>query len=346
MNWDEIPERKDGPDFNNLLAVLRREVPKKPTLFEFYFNERLYSRLVPGPIPADQAALYRRTIQTFYRLGYDFATILLPGFQFTDPDLRETKETFSLNEGAVIRNQKEFDAFEWPDPEKADYDLLSQLSKDLPKGMKLIPYSPDGVLENAIRLMGFDELCYKLSDDPRLVEDVFEQVGSRLVQYYKKVVPYECVGAGLANDDWGFNSNTLISTDDLRRFVFPWYKQIVKIFHAAGKPVILHSCGYFENIIEDIIEDIHFDGRHSYEDNIMPVEQVYEEYHDRIAIMGGIDVNYICRSTPQEVYDRSKAMLERAAERGGFALGTGNSVPEYIPDENFFALVRAALDIQ
>jgi uroporphyrinogen decarboxylase len=132
----------------------------------------------------------------------------------------------------------------------------------------------------------------------------------------------------------------------LRRLVFPWYKQIAEIYHALGKPVILHSCGYFKNIIEDIIEEIRFDGRHSYEDNIMPVEQAYKEYHDRIAIMGGIDVNYICRSTPQEIYDRSKAMLERAADRGGFALGTGNSVPEYIPDRNFFALVRAALDVQ
>jgi len=162
MNWDEIPERKGEPNFENLLAVLRREVPDRPTLFA--------------------AAWHKRTIHTFYRLGYDFATILLPGFQFTDPDLRETKETFSLNEGAVIRNQQEFDSFEWPNPEEADYDLLGQLSKDLPKGMKLIPYSPDGVLENVIRLMGFDELCFKLSDDPRLVEDVFEQVGSRLVR--------------------------------------------------------------------------------------------------------------------------------------------------------------------
>lgn len=56
MNWDEIPERRGKPNFKNLLAVLRHEVPDKPTLFEFYFNERLYSRLVPGPIPADEAA--------------------------------------------------------------------------------------------------------------------------------------------------------------------------------------------------------------------------------------------------------------------------------------------------
>jgi uroporphyrinogen decarboxylase len=342
MDWNEIPERRDEPDFQNLLAVLRREVPSRPTLFEFYFNEKIYGRVMPGPTPTDPEAWLRRFIRTFYRLGYDFATILLPGFQFTDPGLRETKETFSMNDGTVIRDQKEFDAFVWPDPEEADYDLLIRLAEDLPEGMKLLPYSPDGVLENVIRLMGFDTLCLSLHDHPQLVEDVFEQVGTRLVQYYKRAVRYESVGACLANDDWGFITNTFISTDDMRRLVFPWYKEIVDISHAAGKPAILHSCGYFENIIEDIIEGLQFDGRHSYEDNIMPVEKAYEKYHDRIAIIGGIDVNFICESTPDEVYERSRAMLERASERGGFALGTGNSVPEYMPDENFFALIRAA----
>ncbi|UCE41898.1 MAG: hypothetical protein JSV17_02635 [Candidatus Aminicenantes bacterium] len=346
MNWNKIPARKGKPNFENLLSVLRREVPSRPTLFEFYFNERIYSRVVPGYTPTDPEAWFKRFIQTFYQLGYDFATILLPGFQFSDPDLRETKETFSMNEGAVIRNRQEFDAFDWPDPEDANYDLLNRLSADLPKGMKLIPYTPDGVLENVIRLMGFDTLCFNLHDNLQLVEDVFAQVGSRLVRYYEKAVPYDCVGACLANDDWGFISSTFISTDALRRFVFPWYKKIVDISHAAGKPVILHSCGYFENIIEDIIEGMHFDGRHSYEDNIMPVEQAYEKYHQRLAIIGGIDINFICESPPGEVYKRSKAMLERAAERGAYALGTGNSVPEYVPDENFFALIRAALDLR
>lgn len=346
MNRNDIPERRGEPNFENLLTVLRCEVPDRPTLFEFYFNERLYSRVVSGPIPTDRTALYRRAIQTFYRLGYDYASVLLPDFQFTDPNLREMKETISLNEGAVIRNQKEFDAFEWPNPEKADYDLLSRLSDDLPEGMKFIPYSPDGVLENVIRLMGYNELCYQLFDHPQLVENVFEQVGSRLVRYYERIVQFDCVGACIANDDWGFNSSSLVSPDALRRLVFPWYKQIVDIFHSAGKPVILHSCGYFNEIIEDIIEDIRFDGRHSYEDKIMPVEEAYEKYHDQLAIIGGINVNFICESTAEDIYDRSKAMLERSMERGGYALGTGNSVPEYVPDENFFALIRATLDLR
>jgi uroporphyrinogen decarboxylase len=37
-------------------------------------------------------------------------------------------------------------------------------------------------------------------------------------------------------------------------------------------------------------------------------------------------------------------MLERAADVGAYALGTGNSVPAYVPDENYSAMVWAALE--
>jgi uroporphyrinogen decarboxylase len=346
MNWNSLPENTGDPNFENVLAALQLRTPDRPTLFEFYLNERIYNRVVPGSDPMDDEAKYRRIMKAFHRLGYDYITVLIPGFQFTNPELREKKASISLDEGGVINDRKTLDAFEWPNPDYADYNLLDRLSHDLPDGMKFIPYSPDGILENVIRLMGFSELCYKLSDDPGLVEDVFERVGSLLVKYYTSVVKFDCVGACLANDDWGFKTSTLLSPADLRRLVFPWYRKIVDIAHAAGKPVILHSCGYFEEIMDDITDDMEFDGRHSFEDMILPVEDAYERYHHRIAILGGIDVDFVCHSSPGEIYKRSRAMLDRASSRGGFALGTGNSVPEYIPDENYFALIRAALDMR
>ncbi len=36
--------------------------------------------------------------------------------------------------------------------------------------------------------------------------------------------------------------------------------------------------------------------------------------------------------------------LERTAERGSYALGSGKSVPEYVPAENYAALVWAAVE--
>jgi uroporphyrinogen decarboxylase len=133
----------------------------------------------------------------------------------------------------------------------------------------------------------------------------------------------------------------MVPPDVLRKLVFPWYKQIVASAHAKGKYAILHSCGCYTDIIEDIIQDMAFDGRHSYEDKIVCVETAYSELYPRIAVMGGIDVDFLARSSADEVYRRCRSMLTQSASKGGYALGSGNSVPDYIPDENYVAMLKA-----
>lgn len=338
-----LPQR--NPDFNNLVKVLRCEVPDRPTLFEFFMNQPLYERLVKNldkPLPKD-CPDWLLKLRAFEAAGYDYCTVLLPGMMFPVAEHGQEK-TVSWNEGVMIVDRKTFDAYKWPNPDDADYNMLNTIAEYLPEGMKIICYGPGGVLENVMQIVGYQNLCLMLVDNEQLVCDIFEQVGSRLLQYYKRVMKHDAVGACISNDDWGFKSQTMLAPADMRRFVFPWHKQIAGAAHEAGKPVILHSCGYFNEIIDDVIDDMQFDGRHSYEDGIVPVEEAYDNYSDRIAVMGGIDVDFICRHTPDEVYERSRKMLERSATNGAYALGSGNSIPEYVPDEGYVAMIRAALD--
>jgi len=178
-----------------------------------------------------------------------------------------------------------------------------------------------------------------LHDDPDLLQDIFNAVGERILRYYELAVNYDIVGGVMSNDDWGFNTQTFLSVEDMRKYVYPWHKKIVETAHKAGKPVVLHSCGYFGDVMDDVIDVLKYNGKHSYEDIIMPVEEAYEQWGSRIAILGGIDVDFMIRSTPTEIQKRCRAMLERVGDRGGYALGTGNSVPEYIPQENYFAMI-------
>jgi uroporphyrinogen decarboxylase len=53
-------------------------------------------------------------------------------------------------------------------------------------------------------------------------------------------------------------------------------------------------------------------------------------------------VDFVCRATPEAIFDRSRRMLEKTDCRG-YALGTGNSVPTYVPQENCFAMIAAAI---
>ena len=330
------------PNFEDLKKVLAGEIPERPVLFELFMDGAYKERFV-GPYTKDGLQNLKLDIQAYMTAGYDYATTTASGFHFHRKE-RERKDSLCLNDNPFITDWKSFETFHWNDPNAYSCDKLEQIKKDLPDGMRLMIMSPGGVLENTIELMGYDNLCLALYDEPELVKEVTDNIGKRMLTYYENALQHDSVGVIMANDDWGFNTQTFLSPNDMRKYIFPWHKRIVELAHRYNKPCVLHSCGYFGDIIDDVIDDMGYDARHSYEDNIMPVEEAYEKYGSRIAILGGMDVDFLCRSTPEEITKRSREMLERATKRGGYALGTGNSVAHYIPFENYLAMTKAALE--
>jgi uroporphyrinogen decarboxylase len=129
----------------------------------------------------------------------------------------------------------------------------------------------------------------------------------------------------------------------MRKNVFPWHKKVVEALHTSGKPALLHSCGNLATVMYDIIDVMKCDAKHSYEDKIVPVEEAYERWGDRITILRGIDVDFVIRASQEEIYSRATALVEKAKIKGGYALGSGNSIPDYVPDRNYFTMISAVL---
>lgn len=336
MKW------KYKPDFEQMLKVLNREKPDRPVLFELFLSDPL-SRLLAGhePDPDDPNGYLKLVIDSFINGGYDYASVL-GNFGFLRGS-RASKNTISLNEGSLIYDRESFDNYPWPDPDEVNYDVFEQIASYLPDNFKLMVRGPGGLLENVIRIVGYDNLCFMLYDDEELVGKIFDNVGSRLLRYYEICLQYDTIGMLMSNDDWGFNTQTFLSPAQMRKYVFPWHKKIVAAAHAVGKPAVLHSCGNAAEVMDDIIDDMKFDGKHSFEDNIMPVEECYRKWGDRIAIMGGMDMDMMTRADPKRITERVASMLDLAETHGGYALGTGNSIANFTPNENYFAMTGEAL---
>ncbi len=323
------------PNFENLLKVLRHECPERPTLFEFFLNGPLYDKL--GGAPESWKAFTKNHLRAFQNAGYDYATVGC-GLGFPKGE-RAHEKSCSLNEGFVITDWASFEKYPWQNVDSLDYSPFEKIAPEIPEGMKLIVHGPGGVLENVIGLVGYDNLCFMLADDPELAAAVCEAVGSRLVRHYEVATAFDTVGAAISNDDWGFKTQPMLSPEDMRRYIVPWHRKIAAAIHKNGKPAILHSCGNLESLMDDIIDDIGYDGKHSYEDIILPVEEAYEKWGNRIAILGGIDLDFLCRQSPERIKERCRAMLKRTETRGCYALGSGNSIPEYVPVENYMAMI-------
>ena len=151
------------PDFNNLLSVINRRKPEKPTLFEFGINNRIIAKL-SGEYQEDtssRTAPFRRLIKSFLNAGYDYTTISAwrtNTLNFPKNTI-EKKESRSLNAGDMITDRESYEKYQWPDPEKGDYDIYYDLRIELPDGMKLIASGNGGLLENVIDIVGFENLC-------------------------------------------------------------------------------------------------------------------------------------------------------------------------------------------
>ena len=344
----KIPFRPFQPDIENLYKVLRREKAERPVLFEFILNLETCRLVAPRYGEPEPGSLdhFRMVIDAFKNLGYDYSPVYTweSGLLSFEKGDQESLASRSQNQGALITDRESFDRYPWPDAQAGNYEIYNQLEVHLPDGMKLLGFSNGGVLENATDIVGFENLCMMYLLDPELTREIFRNIGERLMEFYTIVASMDPVGACVVNDDWGFKTQTMFPPDMMEEFVFPYTRKIVEVIHSNGKPAILHSCGNLENIMDVIIDDLKLDGKHSFEDGICPVEDAYDRWNDRIAIMGGIDMDFLARKTPEQVYQRAIQLLEKTCDTGGYALGSGNSIPLFVPVENYLAMLKAAAD--
>jgi uroporphyrinogen decarboxylase len=344
------------PNFDRLLSTLtlQGEADRVP-FFELFHDLPIVEAIMGKPTPADPDAARLYRIQFMADLGYDYV-VGYHGFGFagaaalisddtTEGGQNRGKRGWQDEHHGPITGWEAFEKYPWPLATDAMFEDIEKLADALPEGMKVTVTLPGGVLENLSSLFGYEPLCMLLADDPDLVQAVVDKIGEGELSVYEHLCSYDHVGLCWLNDDLGFKTQTMISPNALRKFVFPWHKRLVEYAHENGKIVVLHACGNLKEVMEDLIEDVGIDAKHSFEDIIMPVADFKRKYGSRIGICGGIDVHVLAGSNEDEVRAYTRKVIEETAPGGGWTLGSGNSVANYIPVRNFLAMLEVGREV-
>ena len=159
------------------------------------------------------------------------------------------------------------------------------------------------------------------------------------------MVEIENVGAVHMGDDLCYKQGPMISPTLLRRYVFPWHKRIVENAHAGQLPFTFHSDGNNDEIMDDLISYVSIDAKHAFEDVAQPVEEVKRKYGNRLALIGGMDLDFLCRADEDALRKRVRSMIEICGAGGGYAFGTGNSLSRYIPLDKYVFMLNEALEV-
>jgi uroporphyrinogen decarboxylase len=343
------------PDSEAFLANLRRQgTPSRVHYIELFLDgetkDAICERfdLAAGISRDDPYFMQKREIAIQRFLGYDYVFAGLEGVEFpvwraTVPDTAEHPRaggrSFQDEHHGPIMSWEDFEKYPWPDPHKASDRTVAWYERNLPDDMCLLPTARGHFCEHLCWLMGYETLCYSLYEH----RDLVTAISRKLLEIYRvvmaRLLEYERVGVVWGSDDMGFKTATLISPADLREFVLPGHKALAEMARAAGRPYLLHSCGNLREIMPDLLDDVKIDGKHSFEDTIELITDAKGDYGDRCAVLGGIDVDFLCRADEQAVRKRVRETLDVCMPGGGFCLGSGNSVANYVPVDNYLAMM-------
>jgi len=342
------------PDYTNIVKAARNiEAPRLP-LYEHiicpeameYVLNRKFAELVKGD-DKDLREYYRNYCEFFKTMGYDTVSFemcigaAMPGSGCLG----------SPQKDPVITDRDDFEKYPWDEVPGLYFDRFSRhfeaLRDVMPEGMKAIGGAGNGIFECAQDVTGYMNLCYIAADDPELYADLFAKVGQTNLRIWERFMrEFGDVFCVLRfGDDLGFKSNTLLAADDIRAHVIPAYKKIIDVVHSYNKPFLLHSCGCIFDVMDDLI-GAGIDAKHSNEDQIAYFPEWVERYGDRIGNFGGIDTDAVCRLSKPELREYITDVIGKCSGHGGFAFGSGNSIPDYVPFDNYLNMVEIVREIR
>lgn len=371
-----VPVQDPRPDIEAFLdAMSGRSVPGKAPVMEYLIDNALMKPILEdmlgrtwvetsdkqeymgGQMDFSQAALdtinawLDNQIEFWYRMGYDYVrvevSLPLPAVSHVTKDTAEGWQDHNRAwqglEPGVIQSWEDFEKYEWPEVTDNAFYIHTYICDHLYDGLGFISCHAGGVYEHLSRLMGYEGLCYALYDDRDLVKAVADKIGGLIYQYNERLLKIEGLSAIMQGDDFGFNTQTLIPPSDMREFIFPWHRKFSEQIHARGKQYFLHSCGKVDGLMEEFIDDLKLDGKHSFQDNIMPIWEYKKKWGDRIALLGGVDVDKLVSYRPEELRTYVRMVMEKCSPGGRFAVGAGNSVPSYCSVENYLTMLDEAM---
>lgn len=350
-----VPLTRPEPDIDRMIDIIlgRRSCDRVPVVD--YIIDDVHVEAISGMLGRQWsappgAAYLDNFIACWYRLGYDYVRIERnAGFTTrseaaADATMAQGQRGWVAHDG-LINTWEDFGRYPWPVVSDEVFADIEYVNGHLPDGMGLISSHGGGVYEYLSAIMGYENLCLQLHDQPELVAAVAKRVGGIMVEFYQKLVQFDRLSVVWPGDDMGFRTATLINPEKLRELILPYHRRFAQIAHDAGKPYFLHSCGNLEVIMDDLIDDVKIDAKHSFEDVIIPVTDFQARYGERIGVLGGVDVDLLTTKPIDEIRRRTRQIIDTCAPRGRFAIGSGNSIPSYIPLENYLTMLDEALRV-
>ena len=193
-------------------------------------------------------------------------------------------------------------------------------------------------------MVGTENMLLAMLDEPEWVCDMFDTYLNTALDLCQRVLDagYQFDGV-LWYDDMGYKGAPFFSPKLYRELLQPYHKRLVDWAHERGMVAELHSCGYIEPLLPDVVA--------TGVDMLNPLEvkagmdphRLKKQYGDKLAFHGGINAQL------WDDIDAVTAEMERIIpvmkEGGGYIFASDHSIPNSVSFENMTRIAKLAHEL-
>jgi uroporphyrinogen decarboxylase len=272
-----------------------------------------------------------------------FAIEKLSPYQLTTVNEDGNRRTWAPEGRGFITSMEDLEAFPWPAPEDMDYLKFEQIKSLLPPGMGAF-CNAGAIFSSLFLMMGLQECFIGMLRGTELFTRLLKKVGEFQIKVVEILLETGSVGGIWINDDMGFRSGSLVNPKLYHKYTFPYYREIKNLVARKGIPLLLHSDGNITKILPDLVE-IGFNAIHPIEPESMDILQARQIVGNKVCLIGNLSLGYpLGTGTPEDVARETSILMRKMAPGGGYCFSSSNSIPDYIPYENWLAMRNTALE--
>ncbi len=184
---------------------------------------------------------------------------------------------------------------------------------------------------------GHENLLMGMALDPDWIQDMVKVYVDSTINQLEELFAAEGKPDGFYFfEDMGFKDRPFFSPAMYRELLKPGHIRLFDFAHSLGCKVMMHSCGFIEPLLGDVIS-IGLDCLQGMEAKAgMDLARLHAAYGDRIAFCGGVDARVLISNDRTRIDAELEAKVAPVlAAGGGYILSSDHSEP---PDVDFDTL--------
>ena len=189
-------------------------------------------------------------------------------------------------------------------------------------------------------VVGLNDCMVMMIEEP----DLFDELMARSADYFAELVGRavdEGVDIVFLADDFAYNKGLFVRPERFEQLWRPHFDRIFEPARAAGKPILFHSDGKIDDAVEMLLE-MGVDCLNPMDPSGVDYRDYKRRYGHRVTLSGNIDITWpLVKGTPEDVERDVKEHMDVLKPGGRWVAGSSHSIVNYIPPENFAAMINA-----